>query len=135
MILSFALVINIVAHGFSNPVVTTSFGEIEGNLHERSVEFLGIPYAEKPDRFMEAKPWKKPYAGGRLKAKAYSPWCWQPDGDFGQKYRYAMSEDCLYLNIYTPRLTEGKLPVMLYPSRCIEAGLRHDATVQRFASS
>lgn len=30
MILSFALATNIVAHGFSDPVVTTSFGEIEG---------------------------------------------------------------------------------------------------------
>ncbi|OWR46190.1 antennal esterase CXE10 [Danaus plexippus plexippus] len=74
------------------------------------ISFKGIPYAEPPVgklRFKAPLP-KKPWTKIRA-AKEHAPECFQHNTiNLG-------SEDCLYLNVYTPNLTpKNLLPVMVY---------------------
>ncbi|XP_040427235.1 fatty acyl-CoA hydrolase precursor, medium chain isoform X1 [Cygnus olor] len=115
------------------PEVVTNYGSVRGyqvkvNAAERSVNvFLGLPFAKPPVgplRFSEPQP-PEPWKGVR-DAASYPPMCLQ-DKVRGQyfsdaitnrkeKVRLQMSEDCLYLNVYTPVSTEEqeKLPVFVW---------------------
>jgi hypothetical protein len=85
----------------------------EGNSYigfrdQKSFRFLGIPYADPPQRFKKATP----YSGKdkTIRATNYGSACAQSSGG---------SEDCLYLNIQTPYLPkkgsrEGLKPVMFW---------------------
>lgn len=79
-----------------------------------------MPFAQAPTgdlRFRAAK--ALPDSDAQYNATAIKPTCWQPNGyllnfngDDGQR-----NEDCLYLNIYTPKGQEKKskkLPVMVW---------------------
>lgn len=80
---------------------------------QASFRFEGIPYANPPERFT----YSTMYSGSpTLNATAYGPECIQS----GVPEPYG-SEDCLYLNIYTPYIpqdgtasTEGLKPVMFW---------------------
>jgi para-nitrobenzyl esterase len=81
-------------------------------------EFRGIPYAEPTNGSLRWQPPKMHAGWGKetLKATAYGNSCMQPDdGRFYTELK--MDEDCLFLNIATPKaaLENGakKLPVML----------------------
>lgn len=86
------------------------------------VVFRGIPYAAPPVgelRFMEPQPVKK--WDGILDCTAFRPTAVMPDmkDSFYQQefhlYPMDASEDCLYLNIWTPAKTsKDKLPVMFW---------------------
>jgi len=93
--------------------VTLEFGKVRGNLLTHSQEFLGIPFAPKPERFAAAAPWTDKYPDEGLDATRYSTQCWQM-GSYHPDL--PMSEDCLQLNVYTPLPPgqQGKLPVMLW---------------------
>ncbi|XP_072202209.1 fatty acyl-CoA hydrolase precursor, medium chain-like isoform X2 [Excalfactoria chinensis] len=115
------------------PEVVTNYGTARGyqvkvDAAERSVNvFLGLPFAKPPVgplRFSEPQP-PEPWKGVR-DATSYPPMCLQ-DKELGQfesdfistrkeKVILQMSEDCLYLNIYTPVSTEKqeKLPVFVW---------------------
>ncbi|POI21174.1 hypothetical protein CIB84_015079 [Bambusicola thoracicus] len=115
------------------PEVVTKYGTARGyqikvDAAERSVNvFLGLPFAKAPvgpRRFSEPQP-PEPWKGVR-DATSYPPMCLQ-DKVLGQffsdvitnrkeKVLLQMSEDCLYLNIYTPVSTEKqeKLPVFVW---------------------
>ncbi|NXK01870.1 SASB hydrolase, partial [Herpetotheres cachinnans] len=115
------------------PEVVTKYGRVQGyqskvDVAGRSVNvFLGLPFAKPPVgplRFSEPQPperWK-----GVRDATSYPPMCLQ-DKVQGQvfsdtitnrkeKVLLQMSEDCLYLNVYTPVSTENeeKLPVFVW---------------------
>jgi len=84
-------------------VVVASFGRILG--HEAITadmdsceEFLGIPFAERPQRFEQATAWRASYGQSGLVARQYGPWCPQMDGSAATG-----SEDCLFLNIWRPK--------------------------------
>ncbi|XP_053385645.1 para-nitrobenzyl esterase-like [Mercenaria mercenaria] len=87
-------------------VTTAKFGDIIGftervkfgNQTLQVRKFLGIPYAEPPTGNLRfEKPVMKTRLHTPFKALNYSSKCPQPQLEYG-----TMSEDCLYLNIFTP---------------------------------
>lgn len=82
--------------------------------------FRGVPFAAPPVGDLR---WKAPQAPASWKetrdAKEFSPVCWQSQyPDVARLYQSelaARSEDCLYLNIWTPAKTSNEyLPVMVW---------------------
>ena len=109
----------ILAAGASAPVVRTDSGALSG-LHAVTVgldEFKGIPYAVPPVGSLRWKP-PQPVSAwtGVRKADHFGPRCMQRPLFGDMVFRSdGMSEDCLYLNVWTPAHAEGrKLPVLVY---------------------
>mmetsp|Transcript_8323 Transcript_8323/g.26496 ORF Transcript_8323/g.26496 Transcript_8323/m.26496 type:complete len:570 (-) Transcript_8323:355-2064(-) len=106
------------------PRVALPFGEVRGNALAVVDEFLGLPYAVPPVgalRFAPPEPWSGSYPGGRLAATRRPAACMQrPNAPslWWDPQEVAMSEDCLYLNIYRPRASgaggAASRPVMLW---------------------
>jgi para-nitrobenzyl esterase len=100
------------------PIVKTRLGEVRGTVENGIAAFKGIPYAAPPVgnlRWREPKP-AAPWSGVR-QANAYSAACIQVPGlsaeNGGDPGR--LSEDCLYLNVWTPRAERSaKLPVIVW---------------------
>jgi para-nitrobenzyl esterase len=99
--------------------VRTDLGVVEG-LGPRASgvrEFRGIPFAAPPVGPLRwkapqaAKPWR-----GVREAKAFGPRCMQAPVFSDMVFRSAgVSEDCLYLNVWTPAKSAGaRLPVLVY---------------------
>jgi para-nitrobenzyl esterase len=93
--------------------VHVSDGWLRGTVSQGAREFLGVPYAAPPVRFAAPEP-ARPWNGVRS-AKAHGPACiqFQP---MGVPARQATSEDCLYLDIYTPAGARrgSRLPVLFW---------------------
>ncbi|XP_053208210.1 neuroligin-4, Y-linked-like isoform X2 [Panonychus citri] len=87
--------------------------------HEVAI-FLGIPYARPPltEHGLRFKPPQPPVHSGAWPADQFRSSCPQPSQYTGaDKMIYSVNEDCLYLNIYTPKASENKekpSPVMIY---------------------
>jgi para-nitrobenzyl esterase len=112
------------------PIVQTDKGRVQGFYQEGVTKFLGIPYAAPPLSTNPTAPpcsstnlrWCPPVAHaawkGVLQTTAYAPHCPQVtvspfDGPASN------TEDCLYINVFTPNLGSnvwhgGKLPVMFW---------------------
>lgn len=95
----------------TNITAETKYGTLIGKEHQGLKKFLGIPYAQSPEKGLR---WQapQPHPGWRGTREAfYQPQaCVQggsPTGAFGSQ------EDCLYLNVWTPN-TAGPHPVMLW---------------------
>ncbi|MFN0218456.1 MAG: carboxylesterase/lipase family protein [Hyphomicrobium sp.] len=116
-----ALVALLAASDFAaaGPQVTTRAGRVEGVTAGAVTSFKGIPYAAAPVgdlRWRDPRPaavWK-----GVRKADDYGPNCMQapaPPGIIGQDKPRATSEDCLFVNVWTPKPQIGAdLPVMVW---------------------
>ena len=99
---------------------------VEGGLHSGAAsatpgvrEYKGVPYAAPPVGDLR---WRAP-AGvvaweGVRKAEEFAPECSQGGGGTGRALSYGqppISEDCLYLNVWTPaKSAKDKLPVMVW---------------------
>ena len=107
------------ASAFAADRVKLAGGTIEGTGPQESGlrEFKGIPFAQPPVgslRWSPPQPVKK-WSGVRP-AKAFGPRCMQQSlfGDMNFRSN-GMSEDCLYLNVWTPAKSAGeRLPVLVY---------------------
>ncbi len=98
------------ASSADSPVAATKGGRVRGYTDNGVNVFKGIPYGADTTkrRFMPPVP-PAPWSGVR-DALEYGPAAPQPS-----RPSERTSEDCLYLNVWTPRLRDGrKRPVMFY---------------------
>ena len=96
-------------------VAATETGLVRGVVHGDTLSFLGIPYAAPPLARLRWRP-PRPAAGwdGVRDAVAVPPRCHQV-GALQPPPGVVQSEDCLYLNITTPRQSaRWPLPVMVW---------------------
>lgn len=98
-----------------NKIVETKYGLVEGIENEKGFQFLGIPFAKPPIGELTFKhpvdpdKWDGVYSATKPKANPI-----QRKGTFSVGHN---DLDCLYLNIYVPRLLKNeskKLPVMVW---------------------
>lgn len=92
-----------------SPVVRTQHGPVRGEPDGAVLTFKGVRYGAPPRRFAPPRP---PEPWGEVRAAlAYGPACPQPGPlEAGEQ----ASEDCLFLNVWTPGLGEARRPVMVY---------------------
>ena len=111
------------------PVVKVEGGSIQGvaSMADDVTVFRGVPYAAPPVGELR---WKRPQPvvkwKGVRKADTFSNICWQPGNAVGTFYgnefywkeQTVQSEDCLYLNIWSPSGAvghpESRLPVAFW---------------------
>lgn len=94
-------------------IVETKLGALKGIERDNYLEFRGVPYAQPPvaERRFKAPLPLEPWEGVR-NADRFSDACLQEEiSMFGIG---SMSEDCLYLNIWTPSADDKKRPVMVW---------------------
>ncbi|NEX63142.1 carboxylesterase/lipase family protein [Noviherbaspirillum galbum] len=91
--------------------VDTDKGVLHGVETTTMRQYLGIPYAAPPVGSLR---WKAPQPVANWpevkQVNAYAKNCAQPASPFGQA---STSEDCLYLNVFTPK-GNGPFPVMVW---------------------
>ncbi len=101
-----------------NPAITTTpYGRVEGSCLDGVVRFLGVPYADPPVGDWRLRsprplsPWRgtrdatKPAAASLQTLGGNQVWMNEPIAH--------QSEDCLYLNVWTPSVS-GHSPVLLW---------------------
>ena len=104
---------------FAADTVKVASGVLEGTTNpDTGVRmFKGIPFAQPP---VDDLRWKEPQPpknwSGVRKADQFGPRCEQQTVFSDMNFRSnGMSEDCLYLNVWTPaKSASAKLPVLLY---------------------
>ncbi|GAB1265279.1 carboxylesterase/lipase family protein [Aurantivibrio infirmus] len=101
----------------ADPVVRIESGMLHGvSFTGESAAFLGIPYAAPPTGNLRwREPQSVPQWQGELKADSYRSACTQNNAGWNTEIAASSSEDCLYLNVWTPKLdTSANLPVMVW---------------------
>lgn len=107
-----------------SPIVTTNYGAISGHLDPAShvTSFKGIPFAASPVGKLRWRPpappspWKRVRDGSKFRDSCmqrirgdFLPWTTE------FLAQGSVSEDCLYLNVWTPRVEKSaNLPVIVY---------------------
>lgn len=104
-----------------SPVVNFTQGAAEGIRQDGNVAFLGIPYAAPP---IGAMRWRAPAPAQRWSgiksAKAFGAACYQSParlfGPYTEEFlnQAPVSEDCLTLNVWSPRVDAMKRPVLVF---------------------
>lgn len=95
--------------------VKTTKGLLCGEIKDGFVQFLGVPFAKPPVgelRFRKPAP-LDPWEGIR-QAKKYANYCFQPIKTETIGENVEGSEDCLYLNIFSPACDGKKRPVLVW---------------------
>ncbi|MEX0649328.1 MAG: carboxylesterase family protein [Balneolaceae bacterium] len=99
------------------PRISTENGIIGGFDNSGVYTFKGIPFAQPPEGNLR---WKEPQPvqdwDGVLETKGFRNMCMQLPVFGDMNFRASgMSEDCLYLNIWSPaKSADEKLPVLVY---------------------
>lgn len=106
-----------VSSAFAQTQVKIANGALEGTAEKSGVRsFKGVPFGAPP---VGDNRWKPPQAvknwSGTRKADKFGPRCMQRPifGDMNFRSN-GMSEDCLYLNVWTAAKPGQKLPVLVY---------------------
>ncbi|XP_042345086.1 thyroglobulin [Plectropomus leopardus] len=81
-----------------------------GSDRKTVVQFLGVPYARPPIVSLRFEPAQPADWTGTWDATKPRPSCIQP----GDEESAASSEDCLYLNIFSPAAPRGRVPVLVF---------------------
>ncbi|GIG64533.1 carboxylesterase/lipase family protein [Phytomonospora endophytica] len=99
--------------GMNRAVADTGYGKVRGTIEAANRVFQGIPYAAPPVGERRWAPPAEPgtWKGVRDATKPGSP-CPQLPTPYGGEG--SLDEDCLFLNVTTPRHTKGPLPVMVW---------------------
>ena len=113
----------------------TACGPVRGNEREGCLEFLGVPYA-RAERFAYASAVE--HWDGVLDATAFGPACPQNRAwhehmenptfrfykrEFREGSVFTYSEDCLNLNIYTPKQAKNCPVVLFFHGGGFESGI------------
>ncbi|HLH78054.1 MAG TPA: carboxylesterase/lipase family protein [Candidatus Binataceae bacterium] len=102
-------------------IVTTSCGKLEGEEQKGLFLFKGVPFARPPVdglRWLPPQP-PQPWSGIRS-ARNFASVAPQnstsvdPDVDLVLNHPGPQSEDCLYLNVWSPGLDRARRPVMVW---------------------
>ncbi|QTM99745.1 carboxylesterase family protein [Sediminibacillus dalangtanensis] len=95
----------------------TKQGQLKGKIEGKSISWKGIPYAKAPVGKLRFEPPQQPdnWQGVR-EAFDFGPVCPQPPEAAAMQgiNPEDMSEDCLYLNVWTPNTSKKDLPVMVW---------------------
>ena len=104
------------AAGSFAPLVQTKDGAVQGFAKDSLYEFLGIPYAAPPVGALRWQPPQPPAAWTQpLQATKFGNVCPQLPNLDGFNLGTSYTEDCLYLNVYTPQqASRTKLPVIVW---------------------
>lgn len=103
----------------ADPTVTTTFGPVVGEASSGVAAFKGVPFAAPPVGPLRWRAPERPKAWVTPRdAKAYGPDCMQkPFPGDAAPLGVTPSEDCLYVNVWTPEAAlkgKTKLPVMVW---------------------
>ena len=97
------------------PVVNTSSGRIRGVHEEGVLAFHGIPYAQPPVGPLRFCPRSSRWPGRVYVRPTLVRWpCRGPTRSHRRSGPSAMSEDCLYLNVWTPATDDARRPVLVW---------------------
>ncbi|MFF5497724.1 carboxylesterase/lipase family protein [Streptomyces aquilus] len=98
-------------------IVTTDTGRLQGKHADSADQYLGVPYAAPPVGKLRWQPPQRATSwSGVRQATEYADRCLQSGGR-GTTSATTDSEDCLYLNVYTPtgaKAGHKRLPVLLW---------------------
>ncbi len=103
-------------------VVTTQWGKLEGEADGAVCVFRGVPYAKAPDGALRFRPPEDPdpWSGGVRSARRFGPSAPQSPPVMMLIRRVigvtsdAQSQDCLNVNVWTPRADRGRRPVLVW---------------------
>lgn len=103
------------APGGSSPKIRIETGWVAGVSRDGVSAFLGLPYAAPP---VGALRWRPPAPPARWTgvrpATAFQPACMQRGVSMPGEPPPRISEDCLYLNVWTPRAARKGAPVIVW---------------------
>lgn len=100
------------------PIVETSYGKLQGRQEGGVHVWRGVPFAAPPVGELRFRAPQAPEAwSGVREASEFGPVSHQPPDTRGTRFggqAPVHSEDCLYLNIWSPAVREEPLPVMVW---------------------
>ncbi len=113
------LLMSLATAALAADVVRTTEGKVRGEIHKKTgvTVFFGMPFAKRPVGDLRWKAPQLPAAwSGVRAATSFGPRCMQDTQSTDVVSRApSISEDCLYLNVWTPSDAAGKkLPVLAY---------------------